>query len=290
VTTTIAIIGAGAMGSVVARRLVSHGARVITLLEGRREHTAARAREAGMIAAAPADIASAELVLSIVPPAEAVGVAASLAAPLRAGRAKPAFVDCNATSPSTMQEVAAALTESGCDVLDGAIIGPPPVPGRDGPTFYVSGDPHGRTELLSRFGLKLRRIDGPPGAASALKMCYAGINKGLIALGTAMLLAAARSGSAESLRQELEESTPQVLARLGRGIPDMYPKAYRWVAEMREIAGFLGPDDPAAPMLEAAAAVFARMAADHDGDGTLAAALNRVLGADGEAAPRRALP
>jgi len=84
-------------------------------------------------------------------------------------------------------------------------------------------------------------------------MSYAGINKGIIAIGTAMLLAAARSGASTGLYQELSESLPQLLSKFEKGIPDMYPKAYRWVAEMREIAAFLGEDKAAAMIFEGAA-------------------------------------
>lgn len=275
---TIAIIAPGAMGSAVGRRLTDHGVRVLTLLDGRSERTVERAREAGMIAVSAADLSGADLILSIVPPAEAVGLAQNLAPTLRQSRTKPIFIDCNAINPDTMQGVAAALAGTGCEVLDGAIIGAPPAPGRDGPTFYVSGDPHHRADILSGLGLKLRHIEGPIGGASALKMVYAGINKGTIALGTAMLLASVRAGCAAGLRQEMSESVPPVLARFTRGIPDMYAKAYRWVAEMQEIAAFLGPDDPAAQMFEAAGRVFARMAEDRAGTGALAAALNVALG------------
>ena len=59
-------------------------------------------------------------------------------------------------------------------------------------------------------------------------------------------------------------------------MPDMLPKAYRWVAEMREIAAFLGPDDPAALMFEGAARIYERLAADQAGSGTLS---EELLGA-----------
>src|SRR5258708_26906900 len=77
-STNIAILAPGAMGSAVARRLNEHGARVLTSLAGRSEATAKRAAAAGMIAAGDADIADADIVLSIVPPAEAVALAQHL--------------------------------------------------------------------------------------------------------------------------------------------------------------------------------------------------------------------
>jgi len=69
---------------------------------------------------------------------------------------------------------------------------------------------------------------GPVGAASALKMAYAGLNKGLTALAAAMAPAATRTGAAKALREELAYSQPQLLAHIGRSLPDMYPKAHRW--------------------------------------------------------------
>lgn len=274
---TIAVIAPGAMGSAVGRRLVEHGARVLTFLEGRSEQTAKRARDAGMTPATLKDIAAADLVLSILPPGEAVGFAASLAPLLRDSQSKPAYADCNAINPDTMQKVVKSLADTGCEVIDGSIIGGPPVTGGEGPTFYFSGDPNKRTEMLVPLGLRVRRIDGPVGAASSLKMVYAGIGKGLTALGTAILLAAERNGCGDDLRQELAYSSPQILSRLSRSVPDMYPKAYRWVDEMREIAAFLGPDDPAAKMFEGATGVFTRMTEDRNGDRELAKSLDRLF-------------
>ena len=42
---------------------------------------------------------------------------------------------------------------------------------------------------------------------------------------------------------------------------------------MREIAAFLGPDDPAALMFEGAAQVYERLAADREAGGELGATL-----------------
>jgi 3-hydroxyisobutyrate dehydrogenase-like beta-hydroxyacid dehydrogenase len=271
---TLAIIGAGAMGSGIGRRFAEHGARVLTLLEGRSEKSAARARAAGMVPASLEQIAAADAVLSIVPPAEAVAVGRRLAPVMRQG----VFVDCNAINPTTMQAVADALAASGCAVLDGCLIGLPPAPGGGAPRLYISGDPDHRSAILDGLGVPLRQMEGPLGAASALKMVFAGINKGMTALGTAMLLAADRAGCAPEVRRELSESLPSVLARFSQAIPDMYPKAYRWVAEMQEIAEFLGPDDPASRMFEGAAEVFANVAGDVAGEGELTATLDRVLG------------
>ncbi len=263
----IAVLSPGAMGSAVSARLVEHGARVWTSLEGRSEASADRARAAGMEGVSLEAIANADLILSIVPPGEAATLAIKLATHLSTSRHKPVYIDCNALSPTTKKDISRTVAETGCQMIDGAIIGPPPKLGETGPAIYVSGDERDRILVLRELGLDLRLIEGPIGAAAALKMSYAGINKGMVAVGAAMLLAASRAGASKALYQELGESLPQLLSKFETGIPDMYPKAYRWVAEMREIAAFLAEDKAAAMMFEGAAQLYHRLATDFANDG-----------------------
>jgi len=271
-TTTIAILAPGAMGAGIGLHLVEGGAAVLTNLDGRSAASRARAEHAGMKEAPLAAIAEADLVLSIVPPGEAVALAECVAPALRQSRRKPVFVDANAVSPATVARVAAALAGTGAAVVDGCIIGAPPGPHGKSPAFYVSGDPKGLTEPLCRHGLDMKVMDAPFGAASALKLAYAMCIKGMTAMAAGMLLGAARNEVGPALRAELERSQPELLARFGKAMPDMLPKAYRWVAEMREIAAFLGPDDPAATMFEGVARVYERPAADRAGSRALSEA------------------
>jgi hypothetical protein len=91
--------------------------------------------------------------------------------------------------------------------VDGGIIGPPP--GQSGgPNFYFSGQAASALAGLKDLGLNVRIMKAPLGAASALKMSYAGINKGTTLLTAAMLLGARRAGAADALRAELSESRP----------------------------------------------------------------------------------
>ena len=129
------------------------------------------------------------------------------------------------------------METTGTPFVDAGIIGGPPKPGGAGPVFYLSGEKAGEVAALEEFGLACKVLDGPVGAASALKMSYAGITKGLTALASVMILAATRAGTADALRRELGDSQPMLLAWFERQIPSMFGKAYRWVAEMEEIAG-----------------------------------------------------
>lgn len=270
---TIAILAPGAMGSAVARRLGEHGARVLTSLKGRSEATLKRAADAGMIGAEDEAIAGADIVLSIVPPGEAVALAERLAGLIVKREKKPIVVDCNAVNVETVLRIEEIIGSAQARFVDAGIIGFPPKPGSAGPAFYLSGEDAKDVMALKELGLDVRIVEGPVGAASALKMSYAGIAKGLAGIGSAMVLAATKAGAADALRDELAASQPAILARLGVALPDMVPKAYRWVAEMREIAGFLGPEHPASMIYEGFARWFEHLADDAKGEGKDAAQL-----------------
>jgi L-threonate 2-dehydrogenase len=276
-TSVVAIVAPGAMGAGVGKRLASRGVGVLTSLAGRSEAAGARARAAGMIAASDEEIASADFILSILPPGDALALAQRFAPVLALSNAKPVFVECNAINPATVEKVAAVIAPTGCAFVDAGIIGPPPRGDDAGPRFYASGAAAPRFAALRAYGLDVRVLEGPLSAASALKMCYGGINKGTQALGAAMMLAAVRSGSADALFEELSFSQKEMLAQFKQQLPKMPAKAYRWIAEMQEIAGFAGDDPAARALFEGAARFYEQMAEDFAGDQKAAAALERFL-------------
>lgn len=219
---TVALISPGEMGSAVGQRLREGGLTVVTSLAGRSKRTqtlatAAGIEDAGSLAAA---VGRADVLLSILPPGRALELAEAV------GRDPgPLYVDCNAVSPATVRAIAAAV---GDRFVDAGIIGGP-----GAPRFYASG-PHAAE--LAALPLEVRVLDGETGQASALKMCYAALTKGLAALLTESMVTAEAAGVSEALRAELSDSQPQFLVGAERGLPAMVPKAYRWIAEMEEIA------------------------------------------------------
>ena len=75
---------------------------------------------------------------------------------------------------------------------------------------------------------------------------------------------------------ELAASQPMLLDYFVRRTPGIFPKTYRWVAEMQEIGDFLG--GPGEAIYNGAAALFDDMARDHSGPRTNEAALLAFLG------------
>jgi putative dehydrogenase len=275
---TVAIVAPGNMGAGVAKRLTDHNVKVLTSLAGRSAVSAKRAADAGMQAVDDRQLAEADFLLSIVPPGEALALAQRLAPVLAAANRKPVYVECNAISPPTMLKVAEAIKPTGCAFVGAGIIGPPPKPGSSNTKIYAAGPFAKNLAVLNDHGLIVRVLDGPLTAASALKMSYAGITKGFTALGAAMMLAATRGGSAEALKAELAESQPELLGFFNKMVPGMYGKAYRWVAEMDEISGFVGDAYAENEMLSAAARFYERMAADQAGDKKEITMMDQFLG------------
>ena len=90
----------------------------------------------------------------------------------------------------------------------------------------------------------------PAAAASALKMGYAAWTKGTNALVIAIRAMARAEGVEDALVDEWQRSQPAALDWSNR-VPATAGKAWRWVAEMEEIAATLGaagvPSEPSKP-------------------------------------------
>ncbi|HYW27827.1 MAG TPA: DUF1932 domain-containing protein [Terriglobales bacterium] len=266
---TVGIVSAGEMGAGVGRRLRESGLRVVTTVAGRGGRTRERAHASGMedVGSLAGVVREADVLLSILPPGQAMSLAEAV------GRdAGPLYADCNAISPATARAIGAVI---GDRYVDAGIIGGP-----SAPRIYASG-PH--ADELTALPLDVRSLGGEIGQASALKMCYAALTKGLSALLTESMVAADANGVAGALRGELADSQVQFLAGADR-LPGVVPKAYRWVAEMEEIAATFDEAGMTPLMLLGAADVYRQVeAARVDAGGALdrtdalVSALRRML-------------
>ena len=122
----IAIVAQGAMGAGVGALLRRGGAQVVTSLNGRSAASAKRAQDAGMSPVSDAELASADMLLSILPPGDALAFANRMAPHLAAATRKPLFADCNAVSPATVRRIAEVIAATGAEFVDAGIIGGPP--------------------------------------------------------------------------------------------------------------------------------------------------------------------
>ena len=234
---TVAIQSPGDMGHIVGQVLGDHGLRVITCLQRRSKRTRTLAQQAG-ISEVPdfrTVVNEADLILSIMVPAQAKRAAQVVADALTETQAQTIYVDCNAIAPETTRDIGQIINAAGGKFVDASIIGPPPR--ETGSTrFYASGPNADTFAQLNNFGLAIVVLGDEIGQASAIKMCYAALTKGLAALSAELLTAAKALGVSDALDQEFQLSQTILYERLQRGLPRVPMKSRRWVGEMEEIA------------------------------------------------------
>jgi len=254
---TVGLLHPGEMGSAVGATLVAGGARVLWASEGRSPATRARAREIGLedAGALAAVVAASSAIVSVAPPHGALDLARAVAALGFRGL----YVDGNAVAPATAREIGRVVEAAGARFVDGGIIGPANrKPGAA--RIYLSGE--AATEIAPLFAagpVDAIVLDAPAGAASALKMAYAGWTKGSQALLAAIRAFAIAEGVDAALLAEWKVSQPDVPARSERAITDNTRKAWRFVGEMEEIAKALAGAGLPPGFHEAAGEIYTRL-------------------------------
>jgi hypothetical protein len=218
-------------------------------------------------------VATADVILSIVPPRDAVATARRVVESCKSSQKKDrtsplTYVDLNAISPRTAKVIAAMVTAEASpaaarrrtsfsfkqpepktqpipiNFLDGGIIGGPPTRRPDTtwkrPSIVVSGSHHLDPELASV--LNLKHLSEHIGPASALRSCFAALSKGFTALSILSFTTASACGVLPELQSHLEEFNPIMKPVAEGGLIAMPPKAYRWVDEMVQISETLADE------------------------------------------------
>lgn len=258
-STTVGLLHPGDMGAAVGVTLVAGGARVLWASQGRSAATRARAREVGLEDTGTLEsvVRASRVILSVVPPHGAADLARAVAALGFGGL----YVDANAVATATAREIGRVVEAAGARFVDGGIIGPATRSKRGATRVYLSGP--AATEIAPLFGagpLEAVVLDAPAGAASAVKMAYAGWNKGSQALLAAIRAFAIAEGVDSALLAEWKISQPDVPARSERAVHDNARKAWRFVGEMEEIARALAAVGLPPAFHEAAREIYARLA------------------------------
>ena len=254
---TVAILSPGDMGHTVGRVLVEHGLRVITYLKGRSQRTKVLAENAGILDVSTLQtlVNEADIILSILVPSQATNIAEMVSEAIKNTHATVLYADCNAISPKTTCRISEIITNAGSNYLDSSIIGPPPRT-KGSTRFYVSGPGLDLFSNLNQFGLDIRPLGDKIGKASAIKMCYAALTKGLSALCIELLTASKLLEVSESLASEFQLSQPSLYKRMERTIPGLPSKSKRWVGEMKEIAATFAEIGLTPKILDGAADMF----------------------------------
>ena len=117
---------------------------------------------------------------------------------------------------------------------------------------------------LAEFGLSFERLDAPVGAASALKLCFAGTSKGQTALLAMLTLLAVREGVDEAFVAQLARTNPGFLEWGKPQTQQQSAKTAQRAEEMDEIKLFAAGIAGASEQFAALEALFAGLARNQE--------------------------
>lgn len=203
-----------------------------------------------------ADIASADIVLSLVVGAATKAVAHSAAPHL----SKDAiFIDLNSVGPDTKALAASEIATGKGSFVEGAVMARVPPYGEKVPILVAGKRAAEAAERLNALGMNLEAVGDTPGQASSLKMIRSVMIKGVEALLIEALTSAERAGVTERILDSVGETFPGLD---WRQIADYYlsrtfEHGARRVTEMTEAAETIESFGLKAPMSRAACETIA---------------------------------
>ena len=233
----IGILSIGEMGYHWAKILTGRGVEVLTYAKDRSETTRQRAENVGVkcVSSITTLVEDADVIVSIVVPSAAKRVATKVAkAVTKSGRRDLVYLDANAISPMTADAIGQVLQSSGVNFVDGCIIGSATKMDK-GAVIYVSGPQAAKIQELEPYGFSVKVLGPTVAQASAFKVVYAGLTKGLQGLFVELLMGARKFGLLDEISKRYEESFPGLLDKVTSSIVGLQIHAARRAEEMDEL-------------------------------------------------------
>jgi putative dehydrogenase len=162
-------------------------------------------------------------------------LAQTIATAIAAAKKPVLYADANAISPMTAMAIEGIITGAGGSFADVCIIGTSAKVGQ-GTTFYASGDYAAEFAELSKFGLQIEILGDRPGQASAYKVVYAGLTKGVSSLMVELLLLAHSLGILEQIIAQYRTKFPDLVRFAESNLPGLPFRAARRSDEMEELS------------------------------------------------------
>jgi 3-hydroxyisobutyrate dehydrogenase-like beta-hydroxyacid dehydrogenase len=208
-------------------------------------------------------------IVSVCPPASAVAVAESVGALGFTG----IYLDANAVAPATARSIGERFDR----FVDGGVVGPP-ARTAGSTRLYLSGpEADDVAALWNGSVVEARIVSADPGAASAVKMCFAAWTKGTAALLFNIRALGFAEGVNDALLAEWATSLPNLTAQSESSARNVGPKAWRFEGEMHEIGNTFAAHDLPDGFARAAADVYRRLADCKDADDVTLSAIIALL-------------
>jgi 3-hydroxyisobutyrate dehydrogenase-like beta-hydroxyacid dehydrogenase len=152
-------------------------------------------------------------------------------------RAEKIGVECVPSLASLVKDadqIGKILQPSGVDFVDGCIIGSASKMDK-GAVVYVSGPKAPMIQELEAYGFSVKVLGPAVAQASAFKVVYAGLTKGLQGLFVELLMGARAFGLLDEILKRYEESFPGLLDKVTSSIVGLRIHAGRRAEEMDEL-------------------------------------------------------
>ncbi|MBV9882607.1 MAG: NAD(P)-dependent oxidoreductase [Sphingomonadaceae bacterium] len=197
----------------------------------------------------------APLIVSVVTADQALAAAEAAARTIAPGAL---YCDFNSVAPQTKQAAARAIEAAGGLYADVAVMAPVHPAGLAVPLLVSGAD---ACSALAALGFRPRRIEGPVGRASTIKMLRSVMVKGIEALTAECFLAARQAGVADEVAASLDASWPGAgwATRADYNLGRMRAHGLRRAAEMEEVAATLEGLGQGGEMARATAIVQRRL-------------------------------
>jgi 3-hydroxyisobutyrate dehydrogenase-like beta-hydroxyacid dehydrogenase len=193
VSTRVAVLGTGRMGSAIAQRLAETGQ---DLVLWNRTRWRAESVGAGIVVATPAAaVERADVVITSLTGPEAVRSTFAGPTGALATAVGQTFIEMSTAGPDVLEELAPLVARTGSTLVDAPLIGPPPAV-RSGAALVISGGTPDAVQrvrpILERLG-ELRHV-GPFGSGARLKLVANSMLGALILVAAELETAATGAG------------------------------------------------------------------------------------------------
>ena len=258
--TTVAVLGLGEAGSLVARDLVRAGLNV----RGWDPDLHGDLSEIPIAASHDAAVAGADIVISVNWTIVAEQVARETAPFLGPGKI---FADHNTSGPTLKRKLAEIIEPTGAHFVDVAMMSPVPPLGIRVPMFLAGSAAEEYAAFLRPLATPIGFIGTQAGEANARKLCRSVYYKGFAAVICEALEAARKVGVEDWLREDITKSFTEADATmLARLVDGTHKHAKRRAHEMEDAAAMLEELGVPPITARATAASLERIAEETKGD------------------------
>lgn len=260
----IAVLFPGDMGTQIAKALTDQHFKVITAGEGRSSRTLQNIQNAGITDTGPLQntVEQADIILSLTSPEGSLSIAENIVSCLKNSTRRPLYVDLNSNTPATALSIEELFSSVGIPSVNGAVMGASKdVP--DHAVLVVSG--MHRSLFTETFAsvFKIKDAGEKTEAASAYKLLFSMVNKGMNALFFETMTAAAHFGILDELNESLQEFLPGTYQDLIKTTPTYPQHIVRRIDEMKGLAAMLSSENLPNIIASGTADTFERVHASH---------------------------